>query len=308
VKSRPDLDIAALNDFLGVVDSRAPNLIYNPGDLQAIHHYTDLNGLRGILEGHDLWLTHSQYSNDEEELTYGFQVVGRIIKDRLTAKPEPDPTEREYLECLAMLFAVPAAEGVYICCFCEADDLLSQWRGYGANGTGASLGFRPSDFSYITGSDSPPSGLVRLWQVFYSQDIQESIVHDAIDHYRQKKDLTVQQRAQQAADAIQFFIPTFKNQAFEGEKEIRLIFTPFPNCATKPQFRVARGMLVPYYSLTDLSSPAGTPSSPRLLPIAGVCIGPSANKILNMKSVEMLLEKNGYSGVQVRSSKTPYRG
>jgi hypothetical protein len=303
---RPALDIAALNEFLEMVGSYTTEHIFNPGDLLAIHHYTDLNGLRGIVEDHDLWLTCSRYSNDEDEIRHGLQIVDQVIKERLAAKPEPAPAEKEYLECLAKLFAVPGA-AVYVCCFCEAGDLLSQWRGYGANGIGASLGFDPARFSFITGPDSPSGGLVRLWKVFYDENTQRGIVSTAIDHHRDKPGLMVQQRAQQAADAIEFFIPTFKNHAFKEEEEIRLIFTPLSLWTTRPRFRVARGMLVPYYRLTDLTQPAGVSSPPHPLPVTGVCVGPSANKTLNVESVQMLLEKNGYTGITPTSSKAPYR-
>lgn len=297
------IDIDALQGFLEHVGSYSLDLIYNPGDLKAIYHYTDLNGLRGIIDNHDLWLTHSRYSNDDEELTHGFQIVSKVIEEESAGAA--NRRRKNYLGHVRSIFEEPKAEGVYICCFCEEDNLLSQWRSYGANGTGVSLSFAPASFSYITGPDSPPSGLIRLWKVFYNEDVQTSIIKQAINYYWDKTALTVEQRAKQAVDAIQFFIPTFKNHDFEEEKEIRLIFTPLPNCPTKPQFRVSRGMLVPYYSLRELS---GGTATPRPLPILGARVGPSVNKILNVESAKMLLTKAGYGGLKVDSSNTPYRG
>ncbi len=119
-----------------------------------------------------------------------------------------------------------------------------------------------------------------------------------------KRSLNIAERARQAADAIQFFIPTFKNQDFAEETEIRLIYTPYPNSVTKPQFRVSRGMLIPYYSLKELDASI----LPRLLPITSVRVGPSVNKHLNIESAKMLLTKAGYATVSVDSSDTPYRG
>jgi hypothetical protein len=86
--------------------------------------------------------------------------------------------------------------------------------------------------------------------------------------------------ARKAADAIQFFIPTFKNPAFHEENEWRLIFTPSPGGADialpKVKFRVGRSMLVPYYSLQDIrASPMSPVVMPSLLPIVGVRLGPS---------------------------------
>jgi len=302
---RSPIDVKALNSFLESVGSYSPNLIFTPGNLQAIFHYTDLNGLQGIITNHDLWLTHSQYSNDDEELTHGFAVVQETIGE-LLAKAR-SKRRKDYLENVKNIIKSPLSKGVYICCFCEKDNLLSQWRSYSANGNGVSLGFKPDGFSYITGPDSPPSGLVRLWKVFYERPKQKNLVKLALEFaYKDKNEPSQNfaKRAQQAADAIQFFIPTFKNQDFEDEKEIRLIFTPFPNSTIKPQFRVSRGMLVPYYSLKELH---GSPS-PRQLPITSLCVGPSVNKHLNLESVKMLLTKIGYFQVAVGSSDTPYRG
>ncbi|HEY2291514.1 MAG TPA: DUF2971 domain-containing protein [Thermoanaerobaculia bacterium] len=245
-KPRPSIDIDVLNRFLMQVGSYTADLIFFKGDLTEIYHYTDLAGLQGIVENHDLWLTHSQYCNDEEELKHGQKVVDKVIQEELARANDLD--RENYLKLLADLFKKPSPEGVYICCFCEHGNLLSQWRGYSANGTGVAISLDPQGFSYITGPDSPTSGLVRLWRVFYKESQQEGLVRDAInfafsnDPWLAAK--PVEERAQRAADAIQFFIPTFKNKDFEGEKEIRLIFTPYPQSLpqpkpVRPKFRVA---------------------------------------------------------------------
>jgi len=91
--------------------------------------------------------------------------------------------------------------------------------------------------------------------------------------------LSMEKRAQNAADAIAFFIPTFKNRDFEEENEWRLIFTPQPNAAVQPQFRTARNMLAPYYTLQKLGW-----STTQLLPSTGLCIAPSTHKSLNVQS------------------------
>jgi hypothetical protein len=299
------MDIDALDRFLNAVGSDSPNLIFYPGTLQAVYHYTDLNGLQGIVTNHDLWLTHSRYSNDDEELTHGFRIARETIEGMRSEAS--DRKRKYYLNRVADLFKVPSAEGAYICCFCEKNDLLSQWRSYSANGTGVSIGFNPMDFSYITGIDSPRSGLVRLWKVIYDRERQKSLVRNIIDFAysdQSKPSMSLGKRAAQAADAIDFFIPTFKNQDFAEEQEIRLIFTPLPSASAKPQFRVSRGMLVPYYSLRELDGR----TSPRTLPINSVRVGPSVNKTLNLESARMLLIKAGYNSVTVDGSATPYRG
>ena len=80
MNTRSPMDIDALDRFLNNVGSDSPNLIFSPGVLQAVYHYTDLNGLQGIVTNHDLWLTHSRYSNDDEELTHGFRIAREMIE------------------------------------------------------------------------------------------------------------------------------------------------------------------------------------------------------------------------------------
>jgi hypothetical protein len=265
-------------------------------------HYTDLGGMQGIVSKSDLWLTSARYSNDSEEMTHGHNVARRVIAaQREASERAPNPNRTAYLDAIAARLATEPTEGVYICCFCLTDNLLSQWRGYGGNGSGVSIEFEPHSFDVITGADSPHRGLMRLWKVFYDPAVQEDIVSQAID-FVFLMPLPDDVRAKHAADAITFFIPTFKNNDFREEQECRLIFTPPPACPTRQSFRVARGMLIPYYSLQDL-----TIGSNLRLPIKRVLVGPTPHKALNVSSAEALLASAGYDDVPVVASTTPFR-
>ena len=311
---RSQVDLDGLENFLNSLSSSKHRFMVQKG-AQLIYHYTDLGALRSIASGHDLWLTNSQYSNDEDESRHGYEIARSVVRNYLQkaerARPRDD-LKVEYAQVLSSLVEKLPPEGFYICCFCEEDNLLSQWRSYGANGTGVSLGFNPMEFVAITGPDMPLSlGLMRLWQVFYDIKQQQNIVLGAIKFvWENRGTQDAQQLATRAADAIQFFIPTFKNMDFREEKERRLIFTPGPTCSVKPIYRVGRGMLIPYYSVRDLARAAGrgTPNDPWKLPLRSIMVGPSAQKNLNVESTTMLLQQNGYDHVDVKASATPYRG
>jgi hypothetical protein len=305
-ESESSIDITTLSSFLESIGSHHVDLIYTPqsrlreGAL-LLYHYTDLAGLIGILKEHDLWLTHSLYSNDAEEMIHGVTVVRKVL-DQVVAAKAYDAT---YLQELIRLTS--NRQGVYICCFCEKDNLLSQWRGYGANGSGVSLQFAPKEFADVSGPDNT-HGLLRFWKVFYKPETQTDIIRRAIERYA--PDPTNQLNAGQtpvdlahkAAAAIQFFIPTFKNADFEEEDEWRLIFTPAPDIQVRPQFRVRNNMLVPYYSLRSL---IGTNVLP-FLPLRQVCVGPSVHKQLNAESAKALPERSGYVAPVIVSN-TSYR-
>lgn len=297
-------DIRALEIFADNIGSGSDYLVQDlPGE---IYHYTDLNALSSIITHDDLWLTNSMYTNDEYEMTHGYELTKEILskKRRRTKKAET----QAFLKRVESLVGEPPTRGVYICCFCTQDNLLSQWRSYGENGTGVSIGFEQMGFRRYCGADLPLEiGLMRLWRVFYKTETKKDIIEKALDMIPKlhPKD-SEEEKAHKVADAIHFFIPTFKNSDFEEEKERRLIFTPAPECKVNPRFQVARGMLVPYYSLKELSQ---VPDHARNhLPIKSVTVGPSVQKNQNTESVKMLLSQNGYTNLTVSPSDTPYRG
>ena len=273
-----------------------------------VYHYTDLNALNGILASQDLWLTNSQFSNDSEEIEHGRTVVENAIARRLETTGLSGG-EKTFLEQVVQQLQQTVDRGAYVCCFCFKDDLLSQWRSYGANGTGVSLSLATGAFQFIAGPDMPPDhfGLVYLWRVFYNEEKQRQIVDECLCYAWQHGQGSLDDKAGLATTAIRFFVPTFKNEDFEEEQEARLVFLPAPGCQIPLRFRVARGMLVPYFSLREIVSKVGQANWWKL-PLQSVRIGPSVNKHMNEQSVRMLLSQSGFEAATVNVSATPYRG
>ena len=114
--------------------------------------------------------------------------------------------------------------------------------GYADDGGGVGIEFDPQGFRYFTGPDGPPFGLMRLWKVFYHKAKQREIILQSIQ-YPSWPYANEEERIQLIVDALQFFVPTFKNDGFYEEQERRLIFTPSTGIATKPRFRTRRGLL-----------------------------------------------------------------
>lgn len=303
------MDIDVLTQFLDSLESYSQDLVQHLRSGQKLCHYTSIEGAIGILTGNDLWLTNSRYSNDDEELEYGHRLVDAVL-DEL----EHEADEARLLWLASLRERVRAARGdqVYVSCFCERDNLLSQWRGYAENGGGISIEFDPEGFTAVAGPDCP-HGLMRLWKVFYEPQQQRKIVRDCIDYpYWPVQDEA--ERMSFVVDALQFFMPTFKNADFREEQERRLIFTPHPadpqpgREPVRPRFRTRGGLLVPFFSLRELSpyQPADTPDF--RLPVRGLTVGPGPHRSLNVASARMLLAESGHPEAVVRASTTPYRG
>jgi hypothetical protein len=186
---------------------------------------------------------------------------------------------------------------------CEAGDLLSQWRGYAANGGGVAIEIDPQTFSYLAGADCP-IGFMRFWRVFYEDDRKRQRVQEVLDFWAVQPD-PPKTRAESAAATLRFFVPTFKNPRFVEEAEWRLIFTPRPTCQVPPKFRTARGLLVPYFERTELVK---TFANPERLGVKSVCIGPGPYKDVNARSARMLLGSYGFRNAPVIRSEILYRG
>jgi hypothetical protein len=294
---RRTIDIQVLTQFLNSLQSYSTDLVQRLEAGQNLFHYTSLEGAIGIIGGGDLWLTNSRFSTDDEELNLGYRVVEEILDEM---DKGADPSRHAWLRQLREKISETRVDHVYFCCFCETDNLLSQWRGYAENGGGVSIEFDPAGFGAIAGDDSA-HGLMRLWRVFYNGEQQREIVRKCVNYpYWPTPNET--DRISYIVDALQFFMPTFKNSDFSAENERRLIFTPFPAAAVKPSFRNRRSLLVPYVKLSQLTSQTFK------LPIKGILIGPSPYSALNVESTRVMLETHDYAGVQVRASTTPYRG
>jgi hypothetical protein len=302
--SRPPIDIGVLTQFLDSLASYSQDLVLHLRSGQKLCHYTSLEAAIGIIGDGDLWLTNSRYSNDDEELNYGHRLVDSVLDD-LENETTADASRRDWLRKLRAQVRAARGDQVYVCCFCQKDNLLSQWRGYAENGGGVSVEFDPNGFTAIAGPDCA-YGLMRLWKVFYDRDQQRKIIRDCID-YTYWPAASEDGRIRFVVDALQFFMPTLKNGDFCEEQERRLIFTPYATALPKPRFRTRRGLLIPYFSLRELSGPAGLGSSFKL-PIMGMLIGPGLHRALNVESARMMLAKHEYLNVPVQASTTPYRG
>ncbi|MGH9664623.1 MAG: hypothetical protein ACRD9L_09395, partial [Bryobacteraceae bacterium] len=119
----------------------------NPKRPLLLFHYTNVAGLKGIVESGSLWCTNTAFLNDATELAYGLQLANQVAQE-LTGLSADILNEA----CLA----IEKKLDVYAACFCERGDLLNQWHGYGKRGAGYSIGLAVNQLVSIT----PAEGLL----------------------------------------------------------------------------------------------------------------------------------------------------
>lgn len=136
-----------------------------PSDIYPeLFHYTTLGGLEGILKSQSLWATHYQDLNDSQEMIYAKQVlkkhvvpylinqIEQMVKTGVLDKKQIDIESPvgspanfiadRWIDNLIQASLKGNIATPYIFSFCahkkasyeEKNGLLSQWRGYGADG------------------------------------------------------------------------------------------------------------------------------------------------------------------------------
>lgn len=112
-------------------------------------HYTSIAGLEKILQFNELWFSNPLYMNDHEEVGFGIDQGWRAVRSSYEIATACGSEKRHKLlleayEKCYWEFANDHVMDTYVFCTSEhtsgnKDGLLSMWRGYGGNGSGAAV-------------------------------------------------------------------------------------------------------------------------------------------------------------------------
>jgi hypothetical protein len=98
----------------------------------------------GMVERTGLWATDFRYLNDSRELTYTWEPFVQRLRD-LSADEGPHAAsyaaQLKALELMNSTDLMLYDDSIFVACFTELDDAVSQWSRYGANGHGVAMGF-----------------------------------------------------------------------------------------------------------------------------------------------------------------------
>lgn len=286
-----------------------------------LYHYTTAEGLKGIIENNELWATSAYFLNDSAEIIYGCSVLKDAIEQWMVNNPRAENSLT--LSAARQLHTTfgdhflnkQVVEPIFLACFCEEDNLLSQWRTYGESG-GYSLGFQLPAADLFTGlgfGPEPCTYTPRVVKVEYQRKEQLRKCSELLDAVLPAFDKPETARALETIgdhplvgfpaiatvvmDLFMEEIIGFKNEAFAVEKEWRIVVRRRKlikqgtddggKTATPVHFRTSKGALIPYVKLI--------PTLPtEKLPIQCVRTGPTLDANVSTLALPMFLEKHGY--------------
>jgi hypothetical protein len=297
-------DLATIYQFaneLFAVDTRKIGTLF---------HYTTCSGLMGIFSSKTFRATHIKFLNDSKEYQYAREQIANGIESCLQdwrGISLDDGYRRQVKEILysasselqQSLRADNQPPEVYVVCFCVAGDRVDQWKGYGAEGFGYSIGFRSAEL------ESVPN--CRLITVNYGATDLERIIRRCMEY---SAGVIEQNYEKEHIDALkECFVtflmdftneisPGFKHDGFQDENEVRLVING--DGLRESRGFLPRGSIVaPFWKIVleeNFSKYVET-----------VVVGPSAYANVAEAGILSYLSALDLTDVRVQRSNQPYR-
>jgi hypothetical protein len=192
----------------------------------AVYHYTDTSGLKGILESGHLRALDVAYLDGSREIGYTYGLFREHLRKRWRSN---DQLVGDF--CLQAELALDPkrwSRNLFVACFAENGDALTQWRTHGTDGAYA-IGLRTGVLESV-GVRLQRSELRR---VIYSAEHQNALLQHMLDRainvVRAAHVLPEQERAGVIAVVVEFLsdhfielVASFKRPHLQEELEWRL--------------------------------------------------------------------------------------
>lgn len=272
---------------------------------EIVYHYTNAAGLHGIISSGQFWATDIWFLNDAEELNYARMSVLDELQRRadIIAPPDVDGyTDAEGSRALVLrnihkeLDASPATSPectyhVYVACFCDSGDLLSQWRAYGGD-LGYAVGFRSDALLDVATSRSGGN----FMGVTYGIDTARPRLDQVLENLAPAP--TGRPGSKANVKLMQEVLPivaTIKHPTFSEEREWRLFCAQW-GLGDGLNFRSGAVGLIPYINLPFPKEA-----------ISSLIVGPGRYSDVRKRGALKLLEAFGLGHVPITGSESPIR-
>jgi len=295
---------------MGLPDNLLKTFLIDPALLAVpptLYHYTSMDGLLGIVGTGNIWATNILYLNDASESQQIWNFVLQRLRKRLKIA---DKATSERLSEILHLGEQRRASTDFVASFSEEKDLLSQWRAYCADGKGVSIGFNSKALwsQWVADPCGGESAFVgnQLSKVRYLPDDSDATLDEEIDSlFSQSIFGTNVPLGQEFVAWLSVISARYKHEAFQEEKEWRVVMMKPHKPMPHQRFRPGKSTLIPYIEV-ELNRALNYAPLPDYF-IKEVVICPTLHKALSKEAVQNLFVSKGHSEVEVRLSSIPYR-
>jgi len=265
-----------------------------------LHHYTDVNGLTGIIQRRALWATDIGFLNDSQEMLAGIDLIQRrcahVATIEIPDKTVQSAVRRFYEKIPEFVKNNLTKRNTYIVSFSKAGDNLRQWMSYCPKNSGYSIEFDSQEILIDGRVESEEKVVSRLEEVdYYEAKINEILLMRDILNSPDLKLVDVEAAMLDLANKLFFHSCAVKPKEFYDEQETRLVIQSTLEKAHDISFRSRAGVIIPYFEYPIQHSW-----------IKEITIGPNINMSLARKGLETFLEKHSIT-CKIRESKCSLR-
>ncbi len=186
--------------------------VFKPKEEELVYHYCSPESFFSICKNKTIRLSDIFSMNDFMEMHWGYsiweEVAGILIPEY--GYDFIDKIDKKIHDSGAQALVLAA-------CFSQDGDVLSQWRAYTNDGKGYSIGFKAKDIFKIA---------VTPLKVLYNKERQFEEVKDVVQKIYESEGKSENKfglEFNQYCTQLSFDLVSFKNPAFQEEKEIRVV-------------------------------------------------------------------------------------
>lgn len=312
---------------------------------ELVWHYTNAQGLMGILQSNAIWASSCAVLNDKSEIEYSKEVINEILEyhyhdfedeayNNIEGSDEFDYEDYSHIQrCVSGAMSIAHSwdsSNVFIACASKSGNDLGQWREYsGLNGYALGLEkvvpLTPPKIIADQTNDAMQDQRIYWQDVSYGVDLQyfKSIFFAAY----KRSAVRIKEAYEQdffdfdeiELEISRFFAPLItctKHPGFTVEGESRLIVDQ-PDIGLSARFRAGNYGIGRYIELTAVNSTSdatfdhsGAQDERHLrqkLPIRKILLGPAISQEQSRIELCHLLKGTGYDHVEVEYSNLPAR-
>jgi hypothetical protein len=275
---------------------------------ELLYHYTTENGLYGILKSDCIWTTHYRFLNDLSECLEAPELfeakTTQISSVRVPQSDQTKAVRQAYWRNIrdTLRAQIESADAYFVSFTDESNswmpgDRLTLWRGYGEKGQGFSLEFCRSKLQQRTRSfEQQLQRPIQPMKCLYGETQESRLKREAIIS------MLVGFANSQILEQTLQWSAQFKNRGFYEEREWRFVLQMSVTEGNSGliEFHDGRFGKTPHIAiplaLKDQDSP-----------LKRIVVGPAPDKEQAAARLRIELVQMGIQGVEVVSSKIPYR-
>jgi hypothetical protein len=267
-----------------------------------VYHYCSLETFYKIISQSSILLFNNLSMNDKHEGTWISRVIEMVIRENNIAT----------LGDLGLLIQQHNANNsrpIFLSCFSEEGDLLSQWRAYSNDATGLSIGIEIESSDINRQSPSPSAGphnnhSIGWVKLEYDLKKQKELVYSLINNFLETiSDKDKDTNIVLYSILLNILSITFKNESFREEREWRIVHTPsiiykdnheiIGGKLSNLDFLPIKNTIRPYFRC-DINKKC----------IKEIFIGPKCP--INILDLELFLNHNNIFDANIKPSVIPY--